>query len=189
MTLQDLRLLQSKKPGQRRMLALDGGGIRGLITLGILERFEADLRQALKAGDGFRLSDYFDFIGGTSTGAIIAAGLSKGLSVGEIITFYKTAGPMMFEKQSLLNRAWGTYKSDPLKLQLQTVLGKATKLGSKELKTLLLIVTRNATTDSPWPVTNNPLAKYNDRQRPDCKLDLPLWQLVRARYGADSGWK
>lgn len=43
---------------------------------------------------------------------------------------------------------------------------------------------RNATTDSPWPLSNNPYAKYNDRNRKDCNLDLPLWQLVRASTAA-----
>ena len=49
------------------MLALDGGGIRGLLTLGILEKIEA-----LVAGE--KLGEYFDYIAGTSTGAIIAPG-------------------------------------------------------------------------------------------------------------------
>jgi uncharacterized protein len=43
---------------------------------------------------------------------------------------------------------------------------------------------RNVTTDSPWPVTNNPYAKYNARNRADRNLDLPLWQLVRASTAA-----
>jgi len=43
---------------------------------------------------------------------------------------------------------------------------------------------RNATTDSPWPVSNNPRAKYNDAKRPDSNLCLPLWQLVRASTAA-----
>ena len=51
------------------MLALDGGGIRGLITLGILEKIE----KLVKDRAGGKLCDYFDYIGGTSTGAIIAA--------------------------------------------------------------------------------------------------------------------
>jgi hypothetical protein len=57
-------------------------------------------------------------------------------------------------------------------------------LGDDGLRTLLMMVMRNVTTDSPWPVTNNPLAKYNDRARPDCNLKLPLWQLVRASTAA-----
>ncbi len=35
-------------------------------------------------------------------------------------------------------------------------------LGSPSLESLLLLVLRNATTDSPWPISNNPFAKYND---------------------------
>ena len=41
----------------------------------------------------------------------------------------------------------------------------------------------NATTDSPWPLCNNPGAKYN-RAGAGCNLDLPLWQLVRASTAA-----
>ena len=178
------RILIPKKAGQRRLLALTGGGIRGILTLGILEKIEADLKAKLKAGAGFRLNQYFDFIGGTSTGAIIAAGLSKGLSVQELVDFYVETGPQMFEKERLRKRFWQKFKSDPLKKKLQEVLGPSTTLGSDRLKTLLLLVLRNVTTDSPWPLTNNPLAKYNDATRQDSNLNLPLWQLVRGSTAA-----
>jgi uncharacterized protein len=63
-----------------------------------------------------------------------------------------------------------------------------TTLGSDKLRTLLLIVMRNATTDSPWPLSKNPGAKYNLATRRSegkaCNLDLPLWQLVRASTAA-----
>ena len=62
------------------MLALDGGGIRGLLTLGILERS----RRWWPAATGRKLGDYFDYIAGTSTGAIIAAGLARGMTVAEL---------------------------------------------------------------------------------------------------------
>jgi predicted acylesterase/phospholipase RssA len=177
-------VLQPKHPGQRRLLALDGGGIRGLITLGILETFEAALGKASGKGKDFRLADYFDFIGGTSTGAILAAGLSTRMSVAELIQFYRESGAMMFEKEFLFKRLWNKFKSDPLEGKLKEALGADTTLGSDRLKTLLLVMMRNVTTDSPWPLTNNPLAKYNDRKRDDCNLDLPLWQLVRASTAA-----
>jgi hypothetical protein len=45
-------------------------------------------------------------------------------------------------------------------------------------------VTRNVTTDSPWPISSNPDAKYNDLLRSDCNLRIPLWQLVRASTAA-----
>jgi hypothetical protein len=66
---------------------------------------------------------------------------------------------------------------------LLEVLGDR-KLGAADLKCLLLVVTRNATTDSPWPISSNPLARYNDRTRKDCNLEIPLWNLVRASTAA-----
>ena len=69
--------------GPKRILALDGGGIRGVLTLEYLEVIEALLRQ-LRNDPNLLLSDYFDLIGGTSTGSIIAAGLACGMSVKDI---------------------------------------------------------------------------------------------------------
>ena len=43
---------------------------------------------------------------------------------------------------------------------------------------------RNATTDFPWPISNNPFAKYNDPTHPADNLKFPLWQLVRASTAA-----
>jgi len=51
----------------KRILSLDGGGIRGFLTLQYLEAIEALLRQRTGRAD-LVLSDYFDLIGGTSTG-------------------------------------------------------------------------------------------------------------------------
>ena len=67
---------------------------------------------------------------------------------------------------------------------LRDVIGADTTLGSEKLRTLLMMVMRNATTDSPWPLSNNPKAKYNEPARVDCNLKLPLWQLVRASTAA-----
>jgi uncharacterized protein len=167
----------------RKLLAFDGGGIRGVMSLEILRKIESDLAAATGQGNSFRLGDFFDYIGGTSTGAIIAAGLAIGKSVQELIDFYTDAGPMMFEKAALLARLRSLYEADPLRDKLKSVFNDRT-LGASDLRSLLLIVTRNATTDSPWPVSNNPLAHYNDRGRADCNLQIPLWQLVRASTAA-----
>ena len=55
------------KDGPRKMLAIDGGGIRGVISLKILQRVEQILIE--KSGNPqYRLADFFDYIAGTSTG-------------------------------------------------------------------------------------------------------------------------
>jgi len=73
-------------------LALDGGGLRGVLTVAMLKRIEDILREKTGSGETFRLSDYYDLIGGTSTGSIIAAGLALGMSVEEVRRHYFTLG-------------------------------------------------------------------------------------------------
>jgi len=172
------------KPGPRKLLALDGGGIRGLITIEVLAELERVLREESGAGEQFVLAEYFDYIAGTSTGAVIATCLSIGMPVGQVRDFYVENAADMFDKARLLDRFRFKYEDDRLAARLQRELGDETTLGSDRLQTLLLIVMRNATTDSPWPLSNNPGAVYKRPDRKFRNLDIPLWQLVRASTAA-----
>jgi predicted acylesterase/phospholipase RssA len=176
----------------RKLLALDGGGIRGVLTLEILAEIE---RQIADATGISRLGDYFDYIGGTSTGSIIAAGLAIGMSTTELLKFYEDFGAQMFEKTALLQRLTtlfsNLYEDEPLTAKLKEVFHaheedgvELADLSTRRLRCLLLVVTRNLTTDSPWPISTNPFAKYNEPGRDDCNLRIPLWQLVRASTAA-----
>jgi len=78
--------------GQYRILSLDGGGIRGLLTARILERIE-------KACPGF--VSRIDLIAGTSSGAMIAVGLARGLSLPQIVSIFVKSGPLIFRKTFL----------------------------------------------------------------------------------------
>lgn len=185
---------RKNRPGPKKILALDGGGILGLMSIEVLAKIESILRSRENQPD-LVLADYFDLVAGTSTGAVIASLISLGMSVDRIRSFYIDCGPQMFDRASLLERLNYEYDSEPLAKKLQSVIGPDREgdaggglatLGTERLRTLLLVVTRNVTTDSPWPITNNPDAKYNDRARPDCNLELPLWQVVRASTAAPS---
>ena len=175
---------EGKENEKHKILALDGGGIRGILTLEVLARMEEMLAEATGGGSAFRLCHFFDYVGGTSTGAIIAAGLARGMTAKELLDFYEDTGPAMFDKQFILNRWKALYKSEPLKKELQKVFGAETTLKPDDLECLLLAVTRNQTTDSPWPISSNPQAKFNDTVRLDCNLNIPLWQIVRASTAA-----
>ena len=171
------------KSGPRKLLACDGGGIRGIISVEILARIESELRKSC-GNPKLVLADYFDYVGGTSTGAIIATLIALGYSADETRDFYLRSGAEMFHKARLWERFRTKFEDDKLSKMLRDVSGEDTTLGSEKLRTLLMMVLRNATTDSPWPLSNNPAAKYNEPARADCNLKLPLWQLVRASTAA-----
>jgi hypothetical protein len=172
----------------KRLLALDGGGVRGILTLGILERIEALLKARHGGNDNFRLCHYFDLIAGTSTGAIIAAALARGMAVGEIIAMYFDLGERVFKKSYLrrgLVRA--RYDEQELIVILKKVFGEHATLGSPDLKTGLLIVTKRLDSGSPWPLGNNPKGKFyapGSDPRIVPNKDYPLWKVVRASTAA-----
>src|ERR1043165_8997547 len=80
--------------GPKNVLSLDGGGVRGVISVAFLERIEAVL--SAQAGNDVRLGDHFDLIGGTSTGAIIATGLALGKTTAELKDIYHRLLPPAF---------------------------------------------------------------------------------------------
>ena len=174
----------------RKILSLDGGGIRGIFTLEILLEMENQLRKKHGDNPNFTLSDFFDYIGGTSTGAIIAAGLSLGMPVQKLLDFYQEKGEAMFDKAFLLKRVKYFYNDGPLAKELKATFGDGSiDIASGGFKSLLLIVTMNRSTDSPWPISNNPLASFNQPGKSDCNTKIKLYQLVRASTAAPAYFK
>jgi uncharacterized protein len=146
--------------GPKRILALDGGGIRGALTLGYLKRLEDILRQRTGGSPDFRLCDYFDLIGGTSTGSIIATGLALGFSVEDLQKLYRSLAEEVFKKSLLSLGVWSSkFPVEPLIKALQQAFGDST-LGSDAVRTGLMIMTKRLDTGSPWVLHNNPRGKY-----------------------------
>jgi patatin-like phospholipase/acyl hydrolase len=94
--------MTSNKPF--RILALDGGGIRGLVSAILLECLEKKLQERENKPEA-RLKDYFDLISGTSTGSIIACGVAKGYDATTIKNLYLNRGIEIFP------RFWSVFKS------------------------------------------------------------------------------
>ncbi|WP_200764028.1 patatin-like phospholipase family protein [Nitrosophilus alvini] len=80
-----------------KILSLDGGGVRGYLSVRILENIEKHLNE--KEGNKKPLGERFDLIVGTSTGAIIAGLLAICKSAKEIRKFYENDIPIIFGKQ------------------------------------------------------------------------------------------
>jgi hypothetical protein len=165
--------------GPKRILALDGGGIRGILTLEYLEVMESEFRRRFNNPD-FLLCDYFDLIGGTSTGSIIAAGLACGMTVEQLKKLYTGIGTDVFQAEFWrLGLLAPKFKSGPLQEALDAQLGADTTLDSDRIRTGLMIMTKRLDTGSPWPLHNHPAARYAGQ---DGKLQLT--KVVRASTAA-----
>jgi hypothetical protein len=171
----------------KRILSLDGGGVRGILSLSYLERLETLLRARCRNDPDFRLCHYFDLIGGTSTGAIIDAGLALGFSVQRLQTFYHDLAATVFK------RAWyrlgileAKFPTGPLQEALEAAFGNIC-LGGTEEQTGLMIMTKRLDTGSPWVLHNHPESKYFDPKPPSTAFpnkDFSLKQIVRASTAA-----
>jgi patatin-like phospholipase/acyl hydrolase len=166
-----------KSNGPKRILSLDGGGIRGALTLGYLEKIEQILRERHKIPN-LKLCEYFDLIGGTSTGSIIAAGLAIGMEVSEVKQMYLNVGEKVFTR----NKPWkwlkAFFSASNLREQLKNIFKDIT-LGSSDIKTGLCIFAKRADTGGTWIFMNHPEGKYfNDNK------DILLRKAIRASTAA-----
>jgi patatin-like phospholipase/acyl hydrolase len=75
-----------------RILSLDGGGIRGVISAKILEEVERQIREI----KGQSLDQYFDMVAGTSTGSILTAGIASKKTAKQLIEIYQKTGEVIF---------------------------------------------------------------------------------------------
>ncbi|MEM6261919.1 MAG: patatin-like phospholipase family protein [Bacteroidota bacterium] len=158
-------LEEHRAPGPlpKRILALDGGGVKGALTLGYLKKIESIIRD--RYGKDALLCDYFDLIGGTSTGAIIAGGLVIGKSVDEILKIYRNLSLSIFPPKSVLSKKLSLifrkrmYDHVPLENSLREHF-KDYKMFGPELKTGFCAVTKRLDSNSIWPLFNHPGGKY-----------------------------
>lgn len=148
-----------KAPGPKRMLALDGGGTRGIISIAFLQAIQDTLQVKLGRGDDFVLSDYFDMIGGTSVGSIIATLLALGWRVEKIETTFCEWAPEIFKARHVRGLFGARFNAWMLGQKIRSIVCDA-PMSSDKLKTGLCIVAKRADTNSVWVMTNNPLSKY-----------------------------
>ena len=103
-----------------RILALDGGGTRALVTIEMLK--------ALERETGRRVHEMFDIVAGTSTGGILAAGIQERLPLEELEDLYLELASQVFKKPRLkgvqLALTGATYKATNLEALLKQILPK-----------------------------------------------------------------
>ncbi len=160
-----------EKPARFQILALDGGGIKGLFSAAVLAAIEEDL--------GISVVDHFDLITGTSTGGIIALALGLGMRPREIVEFYLSQGPAIFPTHLSLKKLqhwlFRKFHSAPLEDALRH------HFGDKRLADCtkrLVIPTYNLGDDDVY-LFRTPHA---ERLRRDYKV--PVWKVALATSAA-----
>lgn len=140
-------------PGQKKViLSIDGGGMRGVIPISMLAELELMT--------GKPVQQLFDMVAGTSTGAIIAAGIALGMTAREILeVVYKDKLPRAFAKDNLL--LWVRYLLRGLKyIYPIEPFQKALIPLTKELKVgdiahpVLLMTTKDVRTGNTYYIVN-----------------------------------
>lgn len=183
-TITTPRAPNSRQSSPKRILALDGGGVRGIVTIAFLERMEVDLRR--KTGNpNVTLGQHFDLIGGTSVGSIIATLLALDWPMAKVASTFKTMNPKIFDSPLRLGIFSPRFKAGPLRRSLNEVLGDM-RLDDPALTTGLAIITKRLDTGSPWwIVTNNPNSRFWDDDKPENKnRAFSVADLIRASTAA-----
>lgn len=123
---------------ETRILSLDGGGVRGVVSLSLLSH--------LKQGTGINYRDDFDIYAGTSTGSIIAVALACGMDVNEILTAYKKLSAEVFSDGSRWSIFKPEYSHDKLKHNIEKILqscGQSPDVLVRDLPKKIIITTVN----------------------------------------------
>jgi predicted acylesterase/phospholipase RssA len=187
-----------------RILSLDGGGIRGIVELAVLQKIEESL------GNGLRIQTFFDLIVGTSTGGIIALGLGEKLwSVTECTKKFEALARTAFTRQKGFGIDWmdfiiaaanhGRYKTGPLEETLQKEFGESQLFGGlRDAPNTKIVswgrpyvaVLTTTTNGRPYVLANYNRTKDDDSgpyeflraERPD--RELKIWEAARATSAA-----
>lgn len=142
-----------------KILSLDGGGIKGLYAAKLLAQIEKKT--------GKPIGEYFDMLCGTSTGGLLALGITRGIPCEQIARFYEEHGPLIFPYESWIMRKWrwisqvylGTkYNNKKLKIALKELFGDYQTM--KDANHLMCIPSFNITKGRP-SVFKKPFGHYH----------------------------
>src|SRR6476646_10572256 len=144
-------------PGKKCILTLDGGGVRGIVSIAFLKEMERQLREHTGRKD-LVLADVFHMIAGTSVGSMLAAMLALGKEVAELEAAFRDLAPKIFTGRETM---FGQKRFDarPLVNGVRSYVKEET-LGSDALRTGLAIIAKCVDTGSVWLLTNNPRMPY-----------------------------
>jgi predicted acylesterase/phospholipase RssA len=139
----------------KRILTIDGGGVRGIIPATLL----ADLERAT----GRPTRDAFDFVAGTSTGGVVAGGIAAGISAQRLVSIYEERSGEVFRRIPLVGALRRLLAGDPYDVRVLNALitdelGDARDWRLNDAPVDVLITAKRLTDGMPWYfVRDNPV--------------------------------
>lgn len=120
---------------QKKSLAREGSGVRGIIPLRVLTRIKSLLREQ-SGNPNLVLAGYFDYIGSARTGRTLAATSVTGISTAELNGLYRQQAPQPFalRRNRLKHLPNSCYGRVPTGTEPKTVFDVYIKMRSDELK-------------------------------------------------------
>ncbi len=168
--------------GKKRVLTIDGGGVRGIVAVAFLKEMEGQLRKATGRAD-LVLADVFDLVAGTSVGSMLATMVALGLPVSEIEAHFRDVAPKIFSGRTTIF-GQKRFNATPLVNGVRQI-AKDERLGSDKLLTGLAIIAKRVDTGSVWVMSNNPkMPFYHDGSDFDGNKRYKLETLIRASTAA-----
>jgi uncharacterized protein len=150
-----------------KLLCIDGGGIRGIFAIAILQALEEEV--------GYPVGEFFDVVAGTSTGAIIAASVSLNKNMKEVYESYKHYGEKIFTRQAKVGLFKSVYSDRSLRHLLKKAFGE---VEMKDIHKPLLIPAVDITHGKPFIHRSN----YGHPESED--LSIKLWDAVLSSCSA-----
>ena len=151
----------------KKIISVDGGGIRGIVPTYILHKIEEEMQE--------QLTDVVDLVAGTSTGSIVAGAISKGMPMGRLLEFYLNDGSDIFAStikyklKTLFGLFGSKYDIRPLEEKIKGVFGEMTM---KDLHNDFLCTAYNMTKGKPQFFNGSNFS------------DTPIYKLITASTAA-----
>jgi len=171
----------------KRILAVDGGGLRAVLTVQMLKKIEQIIRDRTKNPKAV-LRDYFHLVGGTSTGSMVSALVALGHTADEIEELYLQIGREVFKKHPLRKGLFrAKFPDKAIESGLKDTLKEYSLAEVAEMGIGYCAISKRLDTGSVWPIDNNPHGKYFEARPGSTYVpnkDYKLWQAVRASAAA-----
>ncbi|WP_332697495.1 CBASS cGAMP-activated phospholipase [Halalkalibacter lacteus] len=150
-----------------KILCIDGGGVRGVFPVAILQALEEEYNRPI--------GDLFDVVAGTSTGSIIATSITLKKEMSSVLDSYKEFGKKIFIRQAKIGLFKSVYSDRYLRRFFQNTFGDLTL---SDIKKPLLIPAVDVTHGKPYVYRSN----YGHPDSDD--LSIKLWDAVLSSCSA-----